>query len=46
MINNATGVSPKALLNYDTFDANKKLFVDEKMQDYDNRKEFYIKKNH
>jgi len=44
VINNAIGVHPKALLNYDTLDAKTKSLVDEKMRGYGSPKDFYIQK--
>eukprot|EP00437_Effrenium_voratum_P032995 CAMPEP_0181471460 /NCGR_PEP_ID=MMETSP1110-20121109/39084_1 /TAXON_ID=174948 /ORGANISM="Symbiodinium sp., Strain CCMP421" /LENGTH=874 /DNA_ID=CAMNT_0023596475 /DNA_START=56 /DNA_END=2676 /DNA_ORIENTATION=+ len=44
VINNAIGVHPKALLNYDTLDAETKGLIDERMRGYDGPKDFYIKK--
>ena len=44
VINNAIGVHPKALLNYDTLDAETKALVDERMRGYGSPKEFYINK--
>uniref|UniRef100_A0A7S3T0R6 Phosphoenolpyruvate synthase n=1 Tax=Strombidinopsis acuminata TaxID=141414 RepID=A0A7S3T0R6_9SPIT len=44
VINNAIGVHPKALLNYDTIDAGTKALIDEKMKGYASPKEFYIQK--
>jgi len=44
VINNAIGVHPKALLAYDTLDADTKSLVDEKMKGYASPKEFYINK--
>merc|ERR1740138_1375240 len=44
VINNAIGVHPKALLNYDTLNADTKALVDEKMKGYGSPKEFYIQK--
>merc|ERR1719160_1652787 len=44
VINNAIGVHPKALLNYDTLDADTKSLVDEKMRGYASPKEFYVQK--
>jgi len=44
VINNAIGVHPKALLNYDTLDAETKELVDQKMVGYTSPKEFYIAK--
>merc|ERR1719437_70823 len=44
VINNAIGVHPKALLNYDTLDATTKALVDAKMQGYSSPTEFYTQK--
>jgi len=44
VINNAIGVHPKALLEYDTLDAETKGIVDEKMRGYGSPKEFYTQK--
>jgi len=44
VINNAIGVHPKALLNYDTLDAETKGLVDAKMKGYGSPKEFYVQK--
>merc|ERR1719373_1305861 len=44
VINNAIGVHPKALLNYDTLDADTKALVDKKMAGYGSPKEFYVQK--
>merc|ERR1719499_239870 len=44
VINNAIGVHPKALLNYDTIDAETKALIDEKMAGYSSPKEFYVQK--
>merc|ERR1711972_236290 len=44
VINNAIGVHPKALLNYDTLDAETKALVDAKMKGYASPKEFYVQK--
>ena len=44
VINNAIGVHPKALLNYDTLDAETKALVDDRMRGYASPKEFYINK--
>merc|ERR1719356_661395 len=44
VINNAIGVHPKALLNYDTRDADTKALVDAKMKGYGSPKEFYVQK--
>merc|ERR1712039_1150516 len=44
VINNAIGVHPKALLNYDTIDAETKKLIDAKMKGYGTPKEFYIQK--
>merc|ERR1712176_921660 len=44
VINNAIGVHPKALLNYDTLDAETKALVDDRMRGYGSPKEFYINK--
>merc|ERR1712187_958946 len=42
--NDAIGVHPKALLNYDTIDASTKALIDEKMKGYASPKEFYTQK--
>jgi len=44
VINNAIGVHPKALLNYDTIDADTKAKIDQRMKGYGSPKEFYIQK--
>jgi pyruvate,water dikinase len=44
VINNAIGVHPKALLNYDTIDADTKALIDAKMKGYGSPKEFYTQK--
>merc|ERR1719414_1444300 len=44
VINNAIGVHPKALLNYDTLDAETKALVDAKMKGYGSPTEFYVQK--
>jgi len=44
VINNAIGVHPKALLNYDTLDAATKGLIDAKMLGYNSPKEFYVQK--
>merc|ERR1712113_203466 len=44
VINNAIGVHPKALLNYDTLDAETKALVDAKMKGYASPKDFYVQK--
>merc|ERR1712039_237953 len=44
VINNAIGVHPKALLNYDTLDAATKDLIDAKMKGYGSPKEFYTQK--
>jgi len=44
VINNAIGVHPKALLNYDTIDASTKALIDERMTGYGSPKEFYVQK--
>merc|ERR1719424_863674 len=44
VINNAIGVHPKALLNYDTIDAETKALIDAKMKGYGSPKEFYVQK--
>ena len=44
MINNAIGVHPKALLNYDTIDAETKTLIDAKMKGCSSPKEFYTQK--
>merc|ERR1711920_723721 len=44
VINNAIGVHPMALLNYDTIDASTKALIDEKMKGYASPTEFYIQK--
>mmetsp|Transcript_39136 Transcript_39136/g.113064 ORF Transcript_39136/g.113064 Transcript_39136/m.113064 type:complete len:960 (-) Transcript_39136:79-2958(-) len=44
VINNAIGVHPKALLNYDTLDGATKALVDERMKGYGGPKDFYVQK--
>eukprot|EP00933_Yihiella_yeosuensis_P070216 TRINITY_DN778_c0_g1_i6.p1 TRINITY_DN778_c0_g1~~TRINITY_DN778_c0_g1_i6.p1 ORF type:complete len:895 (+),score=305.66 TRINITY_DN778_c0_g1_i6:64-2748(+) len=44
VINNAIGVHPKALLNYDTIDAETKALIDKRMKGYGSPKEFYTQK--
>merc|ERR1719327_906506 len=44
VINNAIGVHPKALLNYDTLDADTKAIVTKRMQGYGSPKQFYVQK--
>merc|ERR1712060_805660 len=44
VINNAIGVHPKALLNYDTIDKDTKALIDERMRGYGSPKEFYTQK--
>jgi len=44
VINNAIGVHPKALLNYDTIDADTKALIDARMVGYGSPKEFYVQK--
>jgi len=44
VINNAIGVHPKALLNYDTLDADTKAIIDKRMLGYGSPKEFYVQK--
>jgi len=44
VINNAIGVHPKALLNYDTLNADTKALVDAKMKGYSSPTEFYVQK--
>merc|ERR1712050_527970 len=44
VINNAIGVHPKALLNYDTIDADTKARIDAKMKGYGSPKDFYVQK--
>merc|ERR1719281_2237657 len=44
VINNAIGVHPKALLNYDTLDADTKALVAKRMQGYGSPKQFYVQK--
>jgi len=44
VINNAIGVHPKALLNYDTLDPATKKLVTERMRGYSSPKEFYVRK--
>merc|ERR1712039_974349 len=44
VINNAIGVHPKALLNYDTIDADTKALIDAKMKGYASPKDFYVQK--
>ena len=41
-INNAIGVHPKALLNFDTVDAENKVLANQRMCGYVNPKELYI----
>merc|ERR1712242_622912 len=45
VINNAIGVHPKALLDYDTLDAETKALIDAKMKGYGTPTEFYVQKN-
>merc|ERR1719414_1962879 len=45
VINNAIGVHPKALLNYDTLDADTKALVDAKMKGYASPKEFMSRRS-
>jgi len=44
VINNAIGVHPKALLDYDTLSGDTKALVDAKMKGYDSPKDFYVSK--
>merc|ERR1719156_6032 len=44
VINNAIGVHPKALLNYDNLDADTKAIVTKRMQGYGSPKQFYTQK--
>jgi len=44
VINNAIGVHPKALLNYDTIDADTKALIDARMKGYGTPTEFYVQK--
>merc|ERR1719387_3404767 len=44
VINNAIGVHPKALLNYDTLDADTKAMIAKRMLGYGSPKEFYVQK--
>merc|ERR1719222_1241309 len=44
VINNAIGVHPRVLLEYDTIDAETKALIDEKMKGYGSPKEFYTQK--
>merc|ERR1740138_16859 len=44
VINNAIGVHPKALLNYDSIDADTKALIDARMKGYGSPKEFYVQK--
>merc|ERR1719482_1916599 len=44
VINNAIGVHPKALLNYDNLDADTKAVVTRRMQGYGSPKQFYVQK--
>merc|ERR1719242_1807412 len=44
VINNAIGIHPKALFNYDTLDADTKALVDAKMRGYSSPQDFYIQK--
>merc|ERR1712066_279320 len=44
VINNAIGVHPKALLNYDTIYADTKALIDAKMKGYASPKDFYVQK--
>lgn len=44
VINNAIGVHPKALLNYDTMPADVKSLIDQRMRGYASPKEFYVNK--
>jgi pyruvate,water dikinase len=44
VINNAIGIHPKALLNYDTIDADTKAIIDKKIKGYSSPVEFYVSK--
>ena len=44
MINNAIGIHPKALLNYDTIDADTKAKIDERIAGYASPVDFYVEK--
>ncbi|CAK0858372.1 unnamed protein product [Prorocentrum cordatum] len=44
VINNAIGIHPKALLNYDTIDADTKAVIDAKIKGYSSPVEFYVSK--
>merc|ERR1719224_351907 len=44
VINNAIGVHAKALLEYDTMDADTKALIDARMQGYSTPKDFYVNK--
>merc|ERR1711874_588915 len=44
VINNAIGVHPKALLNYETLAQDTKQLVDNKMEGYASPKDFYVQK--
>mmetsp|Transcript_39734 Transcript_39734/g.86743 ORF Transcript_39734/g.86743 Transcript_39734/m.86743 type:complete len:904 (-) Transcript_39734:167-2878(-) len=44
VINNAIGIHPKALLAYDTLDADTKALITPRIQGYASPKEFYIQK--
>merc|ERR1712127_924011 len=44
VINNAIGVHPKALLNYDTIDASTKALIDERIAGYASPVDFYVEK--
>merc|ERR1719265_2216415 len=44
VINNAIGVHPKALLEYDSMDADTKALIDARMTGYGSPKEFYVNK--
>jgi len=44
VINNAIGIHPKALLNYDTLDADTKSKIDERISGYPSPVDFYVEK--
>merc|ERR1712207_35238 len=44
VINNAIGIHPKALLNYDTIDADTKAKIDERIAGYASPVDFYVEK--
>ena len=44
VINNAIGVHPKALLNFDSLDAKTKAVVEERMKGYASPRDFYVDK--